>query len=326
MFNFSYKYCDHVAYLHQLAAFIGVALKENVLYLPPEFGSGYIKVIELPNGLQVLVNECILNQGVCIHREASDGTEYTLRFDEVRNMNALTLKMGEWILEEDNQVYSGAFLTSSFPVLEYTTTAGTESRCVNIYFTEEWFNTHLGLSRTDGLLTKYLSLNTATFNFEVLNIEYRQLMEEIFSLKEDHPIYKNVLQNRVMLLIENFLRNLYNRLTVPGKEITYEENEIKRMMQVESVLVRNLSVSPPAIPHLARLSMMSETKLKTLFKKVYHYAPYEYYQKNRMLKAKYLLNTKHYTIKEVGVQLGFKNLSNFTVAFKKEFGMLPSDV
>jgi AraC-like DNA-binding protein len=71
---------------------------------------------------------------------------------------------------------------------------------------------------------------------------------------------------------------------------------------------------------------MSVSKLKSTFKKVYGTGIYEYYQKNRMLKAKAMLLTGKYNVKEVGTQLGYTNLSNFSLAFKKEFGILPSEV
>ncbi|MEO6731532.1 MAG: AraC family transcriptional regulator [Ferruginibacter sp.] len=326
MFTFSYKFCDHATYLQKLASFIGVPLLNNVLWLPVEIGSGYIKSIQLANGLQVLVNECVIHNNVCIRREGGSHGDYTLRFDEIRNMKALTLKMDEAVHKENNGVYSGALLTSSFSPLEYTATAGTENRCINIHFTEEWFNKYCGLKGSDYVLTKYLALKTGAFNFEVLNIGYRELMEEIFALKEDHPIYKTVLQNRVMLLLENFLGSLYTKMSKPNAEINIEDGEIKRMMQVESILISNLSMPPPPLSELARTAIMSVTKLKAVFKKTYGLSPYEYYQTNRMLKARQLLNNGKYSIKEIGTQLGFKNLSNFTIAYKKAFNILPRDV
>lgn len=326
MFYFSYEFCDHVIYLQKLAKFLGVTTVKNVLWLPPEIGTGYIKVIPLANGLQVLINECVIYQEICVYRESSDGADYTLRFDEVRNMNVLTLKIGEAVLEERSHVYSGVFLTNSFSSMEYTTSANIENRCINIHFTVDWFNKYSGLSNTDYAVTKYLSLKTEAFNFEVLNIEYRELMEEIFALNEDHPLYKTVLQNRVMLLLECFLRNLYTKMSNAGEVIPGEEDQVKRMMQVESILVSNLSIAPPAVAELARIAMMSESKLKTVFKKTYGLSPYEYYQKNRMLKARQLLNKRTYSVKEIGRELGFQNLSNFTIAYKKAFNTLPSNV
>ncbi len=44
-----------------------------------------------------------------------------------------------------------------------------------------------------------------------------------------------------------------------------------------------------------------------------------------MNRAKVLMLTHKYSIKEIGSQLGYSNLSNFSIAFKKEFKQLPSD-
>jgi AraC-like DNA-binding protein len=45
-----------------------------------------------------------------------------------------------------------------------------------------------------------------------------------------------------------------------------------------------------------------------------------------MDKARTMLLTGQYSIKDVGYALGYTNLSNFTLAFKKAFGLLPSDL
>ena len=72
--------------------------------------------------------------------------------------------------------------------------------------------------------------------------------------------------------------------------------------------------------------MMSTTKLKTKFKQVYGMKLYEFYNRNRLEKAKEMLKSGHYSVKQVGYDIGFSNLSNFAKAFKKEFGMLPKDM
>jgi AraC-like DNA-binding protein len=139
-------------------------------------------------------------------------------------------------------------------------------------------------------------------------------------------MYKVVIQNRVMLLIEKFFRSILSKMGDKYKAVNINDTSIKRVMLIESILVSNLSAPPPTIPLLARKAMMSETKLKNLFKQVYGLSLYEYYQKNRMLRARQLLRTKKFSVKETGTALGFKNLSNFTIAYKKEFNVLPSEM
>jgi AraC-like DNA-binding protein len=71
---------------------------------------------------------------------------------------------------------------------------------------------------------------------------------------------------------------------------------------------------------------MSPTKLKREFKAMYGLPIYEYYQKNRMIRARSLLLEGKYAIKEVGIMVGYSNLGHFAGSFRKEFGLLPSEV
>ena len=74
------------------------------------------------------------------------------------------------------------------------------------------------------------------------------------------------------------------------------------------------------------MAMMSSTKLKSKFKTVYGMKLYEFYNRNRLEKAKEMLLSGSYSVKEAGLEIGFSNLSNFAKAFKKEFGVLPKEM
>lgn len=324
MFTYTYKYCDHLEYLQNLAAFTGAKLKNSTIELPADIGSGYIKAVELVNGLQLLINECTTAQDVRFHRQPTAHESYTLRFDEVKNLQQFTLQIDGDKISDDPDIYSGVFLSNSLYEMAYTANAGIEDRCVNIFFTSKWLEENIGIKTNDEVFQKYFSLKTASLNFEILNLDYRSLMEDIFELDHTLPMQLVILQNRAMLLLEKFLRSLYKKINHPELVPAVNETTLKQLIKVESLLVSNLYVQPPTIPVLARMAMMSETKLKNVFKAVYGYNLYEYYQKSRMLKARQMLRSKKTTVKEVGMALGFKNLSNFTIAYKKEFNMLPS--
>jgi AraC-like DNA-binding protein len=53
---------------------------------------------------------------------------------------------------------------------------------------------------------------------------------------------------------------------------------------------------------------------------------FEYYQRIRMQRARILLLSRRYSIKQIGRQLGYSNLSNFAIAFRKEFDQLPHEL
>jgi AraC-like DNA-binding protein len=327
LFTYNYNYCDHLEYIKGLAEYAQVPLVNNVLHLPAHIGSGYVKVIALSNGLQVMINDTIISSDVTFNRSAEPSGQYfTLRFDEVKNLKALSLNIGEDKLDEEVLIYSGAFLTDSRSAFSYTANAGTEDRCINIYFTTEWLQNNLGVDANSGAFSDYLSLKTGILMFEVLNLEYRTIMEEIFEIKDNLPLSNVIMQNRLMLLLEKFFRNIHKKIAGGRHRSNISDATIKTMMQIESLLVSNFEVPAPTITQLARTAAMSETKLKNMFKALYGFGIYEYYQKNRMLRARQVLSAKKHSIKEVGLALGFKNLSNFTIAFKKEFNMLPSEL
>lgn len=142
----------------------------------------------------------------------------------------------------------------------------------------------------------------------------------------NQPLKLNYIQNRVLLLLEKYILKLYERKDLKGKKVKRSDDETLRLMKVEALLVKNFAVAPPTIDELSRISAMSPTKLKNDFKALYGLPIYEYYQKNRMLKAKSLLVLAKYTIKEVGIMVGYSNLSHFANTFKKEFGFLPSEI
>lgn len=102
--------------------------------------------------------------------------------------------------------------------------------------------------------------------------------------------------------------------------------DMEAMLKIHALLLANYLQEFPSIQTLAKHAYMSESKFKKLFKKIFGAGPFEFYQKNRMQKAKELLMEGRYTISQIGNMLGYQNLSNFSCSFKKEFEVLPSNI
>jgi AraC-like DNA-binding protein len=147
---------------------------------------------------------------------------------------------------------------------------------------------------------------------------------EIVTNEVDAAFETLVIQNRVMLLLERFFTRIYNKMSDMHFDVKLSNEDINRLKAIEKELVKDFSVEPPGIAKLARMAAMSPSKLKNSFKEVYGLPVYQYYQKHRMNKAKAMLLSRKYTVKEVGMDLGYSNLSNFAKAFKKSFDQLPS--
>jgi AraC-like DNA-binding protein len=109
-------------------------------------------------------------------------------------------------------------------------------------------------------------------------------------------------------------------------DMKVSNDDIMRLQKVEQELLKDFSNAPPGISKLAKMAAMSPSKLKNTFKEIYGLPIYQYFQKHRMNKAKAMLLSNKYNVKEVGMEVGYSNLSNFAKAFKKSFDQLPSDI
>lgn len=165
---------------------------------------------------------------------------------------------------------------------------------------------------------------------EPITFEYRQLLDDIFLADRKSPVSHLVLQNRILLLAEKFLstfltRPIMRKETI-GQKTKDKEKDIQALKDIERILSNNKLEKFPSIEILSKTAMMSTTKLKTKFKQIYGMKLYEFYNRNRLEKAKEMLKTGNYSVKQVGYDIGFSNLSNFAKAFKKEFGILPKEM
>ena len=272
-----------------------------------------------------MISDITLNEDVYIRRKATDKEFYVLRFDEISISDKLMVKIDNDYIWEDKQNRASVFLTSSLYDFAHQATKGTAIKSINVLITRKWREQYLDIKSMDKVLEKYLELKTASYSFAPFDIEYRTLFNEVMD-GGDAIMKRSIVENRVMMMVEKFLTHLYQFDKNSNEKIKISTDEIKRLMEVESYLVKDFSTPPPPISFLSRVAAMSTTTLKNKFKKLYGNNLYEYFQKSRMHKAKVLLMTQKYSIKEIGSQLGYSNLSNFATAFKKEFNRLPSQL
>ncbi len=282
-----------------------------------------MKATTLPNGISILASDCKFREDVMMHRNSYGGQYYILQFNEA--IEAPTLYSTPRT-DAFNMLKQMVLLTHTEVSSRYFIPAGTRMLSYRIIFQRKHLLQSLEEPVIDAVLSKYFSEFVQSGVIDPLDVEYRGILKELMRETITHPLAVNFMQNRTMLLIEKFLTKLAAQQKPVSEKLRFTDNEVVRLMKIESMLVNDFSVTPPNINYLSRISAMSPTKLKTDFKKLYGMPIYEYYQKNRMQRAKALLLEGKHSIKEVGIKVGYSNLSHFAGSFKKEFGLLPSEL
>ncbi len=328
MITLELEHTDYHALLKSFAQQLDVNVADHIVELPPHVGKGYYKFIELPNGLQALLSDIVYATDVTYRRQKTDEYFCVIYFNDLELSEPLYfVRNGKQHIDKSTR-RSGISLVTSLSDMSFTLKAKTKARSINLFLPEHWINTNLNIYKELHLLMRFNQQQNSIVYPEPFDAQNRMIFGEVFETEESNPMQQMIVKNRIMLLLEQFLAKVHRKMeenpnTVPRK---IKQADLSKLMEIESTLVRDFSKPPPTIVTLAANSNMSVSKLKSTFKKVYGTGIYEYYQKNRMLKAKAMLLTGKYNVKEVGTQLGYTNLSNFSLAFKKEFGLLPSEV
>lgn len=322
MSTFNYKLTTYKSFLEQAAAFLGTNLEGDLLRIPEDKGSGYFRRLQFGEDVEALIFDFKLHSNILLKREKDEREFYTFNFEET-NFSDVEIRIGNDTLEENPQRSFAMYLSSYLHDQELLISKNTPARGFRVLLTPEWMKLYLKLERAEDTLEKYISMKATGIWSKPIGNESRSVFNEIFSTEDGSLLFY---QNRILRTVEIFFEWLYNQSQYMTANVRIARDDIKAAQKIEATLTNDVTVLPPTIKELAKSVAMSESKLKKIFKGVYGLPPYEYYQKQRMLKAKEMLLSGNYSIKDVGYTLGYSNLSNFTLAFKKEFDQLPSEV
>lgn len=296
---------------------------DDLLIIPPPIGEGVFKAISLFDELQVLLADFTLNDSMVTIRQRSDERYFVLHFDDVYIKDTVTLKVDEEMLQKSNIRHAVARLTSNIFENTEELPAHMHIKSIKVLFNEKWLKKYMGMNADDDVLQKYLSLKTESFDVEQLDASYFKLMDELWAAKKDDPVQNIFLQNRVALLVELFFTRLYSKSNLLEGKFDLSSDVINRILQVAHLLVDDFSKIPPTIDEFSKLFSMSSTKLKKSFKTMFGDSIYAYYQKQRLQKANELLITGNYSLKQAANAVGYTNVANFSLAYKKQYKKVP---
>jgi AraC-like DNA-binding protein len=310
---------DYTLLLQQIASALKSPVKANAMAIPLGYGNGWIWSEKLPSGITILVADTKLNKDLLFTREAIEEQHYSLQFNEIYVETKREGKTFETLVQSFIKLHQSTE-NASFSLL-----AGIRIKTLKFYFNKKQMAQLMDEDSLKRLfnyqLPNYLALEKA----EIIDVHYRSILDELLVPSIDQPLRINFIQNRILLLLENFINLQQNAKVIPLKN-KLNSSDLERLMQAESLLLKDYGTAPPTIERLSKICAMSATKLKNEFKCLYGVPIYEYYPKNRMARAKALLLEGQYTCKEVGVRIGYSNLSHFAASFKKEFGISPSEL
>ena len=328
-----------IRYVYQLKDFrswlkgFGRALKLPVIagkvQIPRPLGDGYLMAANINTDISYIIMNFSMNDDILFLRKKSSLYGLSLFFNQVSVSDFFMIREPLNSITDKSPNRSNIFLSSTNYDLEVTYSSGSRLKRVGLFFSPGFVSRCVKKDLLLDLLV-YADRRLRNINKEPITFEYRQLLEDIFNADQQSPVSHLLIQNRVLMLTEKFLSAFLTKAPLlrenGGLTQRDKEKDLDALKDVERILSNNKLDKFPSIDLLSKTAMMSSTKLKTKFKQIYGMKLYEFYNRNRLEKAREMLQTGKYSVKQVGMNIGFTNLSNFAKAFKKEFGILPKEL
>ncbi|MHA8066567.1 helix-turn-helix domain-containing protein [Aquirufa sp. ROCK2-A2] len=226
-------------------------------------------------------------------------------FVEVNNKQSVLIKSGNCLMTElleNDQIYfcKLLFFTSqhvsdfvSKYQLEKPTMCGVESRSPALFVIENDDFIHSFVQS----LSSILLIDSKSYAL-ILQLKLEEIMLYLL----------NKYQSRFVAYIHSLICNSH-----------WENISFRKIIEANDKTHLNLN-------EIAFLCNMSLSTFKRHFFKEYQVSPGKWFQQKRLQHARFRLLEENKKPSEIFRDYGYENLSNFSSAFKKEFGIYPKDV
>lgn len=146
----------------------------------------------------------------------------------------------------------------------------------------------------------------------ILNCDYTNGLKRLFLLSKTIEL--------LVLQAESF-----NNFQNSKSEYIKHDYDKERIVYARDYLVKNIE-SPPTLVELAKIVGINEYKLKRGFKEMFNQTAFSYLSDLRLDLSKNDLLEGKKQATEIAFELGYCSLQHFSSAFKRKFGIPPSQV
>ena len=258
---------------------------------------------------------------------------------ETENTKKVKPKKSEKILIVDDDDEIRAYLEEQLSPIYKTSTANDGDIGIQKALTEipDLIISDIRMPGTDGYqLVKKLKGNSNTTHIPIILLTSKNdLDDKIIGLEHgaDNYIAKPFHMAELKIMIENILKN---RQRIRGKYSgAYQEDKIKEielesddevlMKRIMKVVNDNLDNTELKVEMLSKEIGLSRVQLHRRMKEITGISTGEFIRNIRLKKAAELLSEKKVNVSQVAYMVGFSSHTHFSTAFRKFYGMSPTE-
>lgn len=149
------------------------------------------------------------------------------------------------------------------------------------------------------------------------------LNEEIISLYKRAIIIADAQEANFQQALSGIVCNLISMAIYLSRNRSFSMSDVSSQINKAKIAIHeNISTIKPE--ELAKMTFMSYSRFRKIFKDYTGFAPSQYIQEVRLTMAKEMLTNTMMPIKEIAFELGYENKDYFFTVFRKATGMTPA--
>lgn len=307
-------------FLASFAKKLNVPVQQNRLLIPQSLGKGFVKKIDIESDLKFVMHSYILNEDFTLKRVEPEhendlisvvfnSTEIPTHLPSEKSNAVQFLKRHGSAI----QIASSSLATEAFFPAKSQVYFGV------IGISAQRLTSLLRIATPNNTVTRIVS-GRSFFYHENMSQDIHGILKQLSEINGQNRLDNLFYRIKVLELLYALFGKLMQREA--NQHTPINNSDLEKLYSIRTIILADLSM-PPRLSELAILVGLSETKMKRLFKQVFGFSIYNYYQKHRMDEAAFLLKQAGYSVSEVGYQLGFTNLSHFSRLFESHFGKTP---
>ncbi|MEZ5057535.1 MAG: AraC family transcriptional regulator [Saprospiraceae bacterium] len=193
----------------------------------------------------------------------------------------------------------------------------------------EKFNQKLGceVDKLPENLQKVFELKTGTEPFihqSNYSVSIAECLNDMLENEYKDLVRATFLESQAVRLLSLQLKQYFDDMENPSEQKVLREYDIEKLVEAKKILLSNLK-NPPTIPELAKMVGINQQKLKSGFKSIFAMTIGSFVRSERLKLGKMLLLQNHQSVRDVAIEVGYSNPSNFTKWFKKSYGVYPKN-
>ncbi|MBE7385486.1 MAG: helix-turn-helix transcriptional regulator [Leptolyngbya sp. SIO1E4] len=292
---------------------------ETVIPFPEQLGQGSYRFIQLREGVGLRISHFQLHTEdvEIVSPERSHPLEYGLYLSgKIREQEVITA--GQYFL----------YGSGMAPAVVGRDSADEPILGVEVHIEPSVLKTFLGetFDFTRGGLANLIRPNDQLYyqRYGTTTVAMQTALHQILNCPFDGVTKKVYLESKVWELMALLIDQERRQQDKSSESNSLKSDDIERIHHAREILAQQLD-HPPSLLDLARQVGLNDCTLKRGFRQVFGETAFGYLHNQRMETARQLLLEGEVNVSEAARQVGFVNRSYFATAFRKKYGVSPSE-